>query len=1049
MSYNNNEIGVETETIKLSFLNTEENTADNTNPENNYSSYYIPPPGAQGDYIDAERTVRGKEQSLVMEINDLESGDRAEIYKSSKFVTSKLSFHKYKKLKFFMRAHDLDIYSQDDRYRMPTTRDEFRMANANRNYFYLKFGIDSKSFYEYRIPIVINVVDSTQLPPDKDRRIHRELYWEDGEFEIDLDLFSVAKSEGIRDRFGGTFDAFYIYDNPEDTLMERYRVVGSPDITNINFISFGVHNANDQYSNDRPLTAKIWINELRATDVRKESGSALRFSLNTKFADVASFNASFLNKDADFKELNDINTNPVTNTTESQRYNFLLNVDKFFPNSIGLKFPINYSVGQTINIPKFVPGTDIRTYYSVDNFGDRLKHLFGFGNFSKDIQQLYSLNQTSTIGFTIQKNRTTDDWYNHYIFDNIKYDAKFGRSHSENYQIEYDDAYNVSHNMSYNYVWSKDNYIEPFAWLGSGDWIDKLSTIKLYYSPSKFSTSLNLTQKETEKKRRESDPNDPTFIADSQRKVALTYTITDELTADISRDYKAKLDLVTIDGKPMTVTDAFKNLVTNPFKKDAMGDDKNISNRFALNFKPNIIDDITTSYGYSGVYTYREDINNPVASLANSKTLDYKIGVRPGQSFAKLFGESTGSGTRGRGRGRGRGRREFRTNMYSSSNMTSKSGFYNQDEQKKPSAGIDINILNPLVWGKELLLAWSALDVSYQTKRDNSSSLNKQLQPSIKYQLALTGISNVPYADSTGGLFSYSKARTLGFKNSFNFGRAVTVTLDNNYSYKTTPKSLGKESNNDTYTFLSFGNDIESYEDFYKKDSVKAGFFEKNLGILVPNWTVSINGVENWPLIGWISNTAKLTHSRKGQVTTGYNRLIDPDPLLPAIESYTYSYSNNYSPMVKIDMTHPWDIRSSFSYITNYKVNFTSTTAGSKTEKEDFLFSIAYTKKGGFKLPNFWPFNGKFIDNNISFQVAFKQGESNNFFFKNDQIQGINKFVRSTFQKTMSIDPSISYSFNKNFTGNAYYGYSVTESNRIKKLTINKFGFKVNLQIQN
>lgn len=1042
----NNEIGTESDEIGIRFLNSDENQ-HTLDPADNFANYYVSPAGVEGDYVDAERTTRGKEQAMVIDIDDLEAGYRAEVRKSGNYIAKKFSLHNYKELKMFMRAHLLDINEENPSYSLPTTRDEFRQSGSHRNYFYIKFGTNSDNFYEYRVPVIGNKLPDQYTEPSASNKAIQRAYWADTQIKIDLDLLAATKQRGYVERFGGKYTGSYLYEDVADTLMERYRVVGNPNINNLQFLTLGVYNADHLSGGSRKLKTQIWVNELRASDVRKDLATAMNMRLTGNISDFARFSAYFDNRDANFRTISQTTSGSQT-TSESQQFSLSFELDKLLPKGSGFKLPLSLSSNTSYAIPKFVPGSDAQTFYSSGSGFDRLKHLLGFGSFSSDIKRIYGYSNTEKIGFSFSKSRTNDSWYNRWIVDNVTYTGDITETVTSNNTYQNNDKTKYTHNFGYKYSFTKENYVSPFSWVGDISWLPRLAGVRLYYSPTTFGGLFKLTQDEGQLKKWDELADDPTFKANSTRSVNVGYNLTDEITSTITRSYTSDISSIRENGKQMTITDAFVNALTNPFKKDAVGNDYDVKNTVKIGFSPRLVDGLTTKFDYTSAYSYKEELLKDNSVQGNSRTYKYTAGFYPKNVFSKLFGtkdkkESTAE-TDGKKRSRGRGgSSKPKSKPVKKKNKFSEfePAYFYQDPPKNNALKLNLEYLNPLVWIESFLTSWEKVDVTYGiTEKLSHGRLNKS-QAGFKYQFGFTDNIGVASLDSLQR-FGRSDESKIDVKNKFKFG-PISVDLDNSSKHSESLQNFGNVNYSKEYTYFTLGDEFDKYHTFRRADSLNG---VRPIGVLVPNWSVTIKGVEKWPVFSFFSETASLSHKRNGKVTTGYlNNIQINDP----IEGYKYTIRNDYSPLIGVDITTTFGVDLDFKLNQTEEVTLSTPTSGSTKSTEKMSVSATYNTDGGFRWPfKFWPFNGAYVRNSIGFTFRVSQTESTPKTYRKD-LTGLETLTPGAFSNTFSVEPSISYKFSSSIKGSLFYKYNTTESSRIRKQTVNEFGFTLSMQIQN
>ncbi|HNT52171.1 MAG TPA: hypothetical protein PKH19_02120, partial [Candidatus Syntrophosphaera sp.] len=137
-----------------------------------------------------------------------------------------------------------------------------------------------------------------------------------------------------------------------------YAFKGSPTLTNVRDIFFGIYNPTDQ-SPALPFNGIVYFNDLRVTDPYEDIGVAKRLSLNSSFADVSTLDIDYEEKSENF---NTIIQRGRTNTfTTSTTLNILNKyfLNKLFPGSWNLDIPISLSRNYSLGIPRFRANSDL------------------------------------------------------------------------------------------------------------------------------------------------------------------------------------------------------------------------------------------------------------------------------------------------------------------------------------------------------------------------------------------------------------------------------------------------------------------------------------------------------------------------------------------------------------------------------------------------------------------------------------------------------------------------------------------------------------------
>jgi cell surface protein SprA len=134
---------------------------------------------------------------------------------------------------------------------------------------------------------------------------------------------------------------------------KAFYVKGRPSLGNITTMMIGVRN-NDEV--DKNLI--LWVNEIRLSGIENKGGYAGNANLNFNLGDFATVNASGAYSTIGFGFINQKPAERSQTTNSAFGINTMVNVDKFLPEKLGLKIPVNYSYSQTIEDPKYNPLND-------------------------------------------------------------------------------------------------------------------------------------------------------------------------------------------------------------------------------------------------------------------------------------------------------------------------------------------------------------------------------------------------------------------------------------------------------------------------------------------------------------------------------------------------------------------------------------------------------------------------------------------------------------------------------------------------------------------
>jgi len=286
---------------------------------------YVLPPGIDRQVLSGNAGAqRQNESSLYMKVDKLNNESRGV------FKNTSLDMRRYKKLALFVHAEDLlntAITNRPD----PDAK------------FFIRFGSDaSDNYYEYETSLTYTAQNATS-PLD---------IWPDAN-NVDLEIENFVNAKLKRDELSraGTenIDNRYHYLDYGDDNKKIY-VKGRPSIGNVTTMMIGVRNNS---TNNKTLI--LWVNEIRLSEIENKGGYAGNASLNFNLGDFAMVNANASYASVGFGAIDQKPSERSQDENSAFSINTTVNVDKFLPEKVGMKIPVNYSYTQTMTNPKYNP----------------------------------------------------------------------------------------------------------------------------------------------------------------------------------------------------------------------------------------------------------------------------------------------------------------------------------------------------------------------------------------------------------------------------------------------------------------------------------------------------------------------------------------------------------------------------------------------------------------------------------------------------------------------------------------------------------------------
>lgn len=451
--------------LQIAFVNLFENSGA---PE-----YYTMPPGVtaprQLNNPDPNLDIKLNEQSLSVCVRNLRYGEERMAVR----IFQPQDIFYYKKLKFFIHGDGS----------MP---DQMAQSGIPKAYAFLRFGMDSNNYYEYRRPLLRG--------------------WQD----IEVVLSELTAIKQVRDS-SGIFDR-QVFPVPNDPIG-TFAIKGYPILTRVQFFGVGIANPDERFPND--LTTCMWIDELRLIDPESGTDWAGVASANVKLADLGSVNASFNNSQPNFHRIEDRFGNRVAQT--NWNFNVQGNLEKLTPKSFSsMKIPISYSHSEYMENPEFVANSDINLEQASD--------AAGFHTYNKAIEEgkspdeaLRLSNQTANdVLLRSRTMRVQDSWalqgvklgipIDHWLVGQTFNKLTLGYAYAQEYERTpvYQQRFNWNWQLNAQYSNNLPNVLEfsPLGWLEGVPLIGIYSGLKINPLPTNFSLGLNMTRRrQTEKSR--------------------------------------------------------------------------------------------------------------------------------------------------------------------------------------------------------------------------------------------------------------------------------------------------------------------------------------------------------------------------------------------------------------------------------------------------------------------------------------------------------------------------------------------------------------------
>ena len=293
-------------------------------------------------------------------------------------------------------------------------------------------------------------------------------------------------------------DEFSLFSQLPGEKKYKFSIKGNPSLGRVNTIVLGLKNPSTQVGKD--LSAEVWFNELRLSNIKSSGGWSSVASVDANIADFA--NISFNNKfSSDGYGSIDRSPNERSNENYNQ-YNFVTNVNagQLLPKKWGINVPLSYTFSEEVSKPKY------------DSFHNdlELNNLIDISENKDSIMNQSSLVSTSKsfslIG--LSKDKKSDKEPKFYDIENLNFSHTYSENNYRDYEFEYSERKSTQSSANYSYNFS-DATFYPFKELINKD-SNKLEWLKEFNFnplPSNISFSANYNRRLYSQKFREINYN--------------------------------------------------------------------------------------------------------------------------------------------------------------------------------------------------------------------------------------------------------------------------------------------------------------------------------------------------------------------------------------------------------------------------------------------------------------------------------------------------------------------------------------------------------------
>lgn len=563
-------------TFNISAVNIEENS--NRVPIN----YKVPPTISRERDITTTNNRQLNEQSLVMDVCNLEDGNSKAAYKNVDF-----DMRQYKKLKLFL--HEEAGNAVDP-------------LNFGDLHFFIRLGTDfNDNYYEYEVPLT-----PTNWGDNDEYNIWQTNDDLNGPNDVEINFSTLQEIKKSRNTLVNSGDAntalnkvFFNFDG-----NRKVSIKGNPNLSSVKVIMFGIRNPKHAIVNDGDdglaKCAEIWVNELRLTDFIEKGGWAANAHVSAKLADFATVSVAASRMTEGFGNIEQkLNERSRENSFQYDA-SAEIKLDKFIPEKVGLSIPMYVGYSETKINPQYDPiNPDIKYTESLQTFEKGTKR-----DSVKKITQDYTLRRSINFA-NVKKERKGGGKGGKmkkpmpYDIENISLRYSYNDQLKRDIRTERNFMRTTTGGLSYVYANQPKN-IKPLGKVNflKSEYFKIIKDFNFNPLPSNFSFSTDLKRDYSEQKTRKVNENYADLPSTYYKKFGFTrqYALKWDLSKSISFDFTAN-NVARIDEAPGKAYKEFeKNSDEYNQKKDSIMRE---IKRFGT----------TTNYNHQGKLTWQVPIN--------------------------------------------------------------------------------------------------------------------------------------------------------------------------------------------------------------------------------------------------------------------------------------------------------------------------------------------------------------------------------------------------------------------------------------------------------
>ena len=568
---------------------------------------YVSPPGVEREQFNNNNTiVRQNEQSLVLNVCELEPEDSRGVYKNIS-----VDMRQFNRLRMFLHAEDGPSPGFTD----GDIIGFIRLGNdLSENYYQIEIPLQESSSGSLDPQSVWPIINEINLPISALETI-KSLSILNGSLGSDQPIFYDVVNEDVIDDPVNEF-------SPLEVGEHRIAIKGNPNFGDIRTLMIGVKNPSQD---NMDVCSEVWFNELRLSDMDNEGGWAATLALDTNIADFINISATARQSTSGF---GNIEQGPSErDQIDKKQYDLIsnINVGQLFPEKWGLNIPLNYGQGEEYITPEYDQQYRDITLSSRIDQAESQEDKDAILKQSEDYTKRKSIN---LIG--VNKQRTNDDKTpRFYDMENLTFNYSYNEVNHRDYEIENMLDQNVRAGVNYNFNFNSIK-LEPLKnndSIFNSKYLKILKDFNINLLPASISINTDYIRQFNKQKFREVDlTQDNIGIQELFRRnysfdfqLAINYPISENLTLNynaannnIVRNYFVDDEINGLQDSELDVWDRFFDI----------GDPNRQVQQIAINYdlplnKIPTFNFLKTTYSYTGDYQWQKG-----SDLFGNLTLD-------------------------------------------------------------------------------------------------------------------------------------------------------------------------------------------------------------------------------------------------------------------------------------------------------------------------------------------------------------------------------------------------------------------------------------------